>query len=175
MRRALFAIVGVLLVAAVAYYFLIRDTTVAPRVYVPELASTIGTGSAAVGVSEKGEIVRWLPVPDEPPLPHLSISEVPKGGHLAGPVREQALVLGAAPVALRPYIERAYLGESGIDVDLTSGIELRFGDASQARRKWKAAAAILADPETTALDYVDLLAPNRPTTGGSGHLLPELP
>jgi len=174
-RRALLAIAGVLLVAAAAYYFLIRDTTVTPHVYVPELASTIGTGSEAVGVSTKGEVVPWLPVPDEPPLPHLSISEVPKGGHLAGPVREQALVLGAAPVALRPYVERAYLGESGIDVDLSSGIVLIFGDASQAQRKWKAAAAILADPETTALDYVNVLAPNKPSVGGSGHLLPELP
>ena len=175
MRRALAAIVGVLVVAAAVYYFLVRDTTVTPRVYVPELASTIGTGSEAVGVSEKGEIVRWLPVPDEPPLPHLSIAEVPKTGRLAGPVREQALVLGAAPAAFRPYIERAYLGESGIDVALPSGIELRFGDASQAKRKWKSVAAVLADPETTALDYVNVVAPNRPDTGGSGHALPELP
>lgn len=175
MRRALVAIVGLLVVVGAGYYFLIRDTTVAPRVYVPELASTIGTGSEAIGVSEKGKIVPWLPVPEETPLPHLSISEVPKAGHLAGPVLEQALVLGATPVPIRPYVERAYLGENGIDVDLTSGIELRFGDASQAKRKWRAAAAVLADPETTALDYVDLTAPNRPSTGGSGHALPELP
>jgi hypothetical protein len=174
-RRALLAIVGVLLVAAGAYYFLVRDTTVAPRVYVPELASTIGTGAEAVAVSEKGEIVPWLPVPEEASLPHLSISEPPKSGRLAGPVREQALVLGAAPVAFRPYLERAYLGESGIDVDLTSGIELRFGDASQAKRKWKAVAAVLADPETTALDYVNVVAPNRPSYYGSGHTLPEPP
>jgi len=174
-RRALLAIIGVLLVAAAAYYFLVRDTTVTPRVYVPELASTIGTGSEAAGVSEKGEIVPWLPVPEEIALPHLSISEVPKGGQLAGPAREQALVLGAAPVAFRPYLERAYLGESGIDVVLTSGIELRFGDASQAKRKWRAVAAVLADPETTALDYVNVVAPNRPAAYGSGHILPELP
>ena len=42
---------------------------------------------------------------------------------------------------------------------LRSGIELRFGDASQAATKWKAAAAVLADPSITALDYVDLHAP----------------
>jgi hypothetical protein len=174
-RRALLAIAGVLLVAAAAYFFLVRDTTVAPRVYVPELASTIGTGSEAVGVSTKGEIVPWLPVPEEPPLPRLPISEVPKGGRLSGSVREQALVLGATPAPLRPYVERVHMGESGIDVVLTSGIELGFGDASQAERKWKAAAAILADPETTALDYVNLHAPNRPATSGSGHALPELP
>jgi hypothetical protein len=174
-RRLLVVLVGALVAAAAVYYFVVRDTTEAPHVYVPELASTIGTGSDAVGVSTRGEIVPWLPVPDEPPLPHLPISEVPKGGRLAGPVLEQAKVLGAAPVALRPYIERVYLGESGIDVYLTSGIEVRFGDASSAKRKWKALAAVLADPQTTALDYVDLHAPNRPATRGSGHTLPELP
>ena len=147
----------------------------APRVHAPELASTIGSGSDAIGVSSKGEVVPWLPVPEEPPLPRLPITEVPKGGRLAGPVLQQARVLGAAPAALRPYVERVHRGESGIDVDLTSGIELRFGDASQAKRKWRAAAAVLADPQITALDYVDLHAPNRPATYGSGHLLPELP
>jgi hypothetical protein len=100
---------------------------------------------------------------------------VPKSGHLAGPVREQARVLGAAPAALRPYVERSYYGESGVDVDLTSGIELRFGDASQAKLKWRAAAAILADPSIAALDYVDLHAPGRPAYAGEGHSLPPAP
>jgi hypothetical protein len=174
-RRRLLVIAAVLVAVGVVYFFFVRDSSVAPRVYVPELASTIGSGSEAIGVSTKGEVVPWLPVPEEPPLPRLPISAAPKGGQLAGPVREQALVLGAAPVALRPFLERVYLGESGIDVDLTSGIELRFGDASQAERKWRAVAAVLANPETTTLDYVNVVAPNHPSTGGSGHALPELP
>ena len=92
-----------------------------------------------------------------------------------GPPHEfvpQARVLGAAPATLRPYIERSYYGESGVDVELRSGIELRFGDASQVAAKWKAAAAVLADPSITALDYVDLHAPGRPAVYGSGHTLP---
>ena len=72
---------------------------------------------------------------------------------------EQVRVLGAAPAALRPYVEGSYYGESGVDVNLTSGIELRFGDSTQVARKWRAAAAVLADPSVTALDYVDLHAP----------------
>lgn len=175
MRRRLLVIAGVLVAVAAVYFFFVRDTTVTPNVYLPELASTIGSGEEAVGVSARGEVVPWLPVPDEPPLPQLPISEVPKGGRLSGPVLEQALVLGAAPLAFRPYLARVYMGESGIDVEMTSGIELRFGDASQAKRKWRSVAAVLADPETTALDYVNVLAPNRPTSGGSGHVLPELP
>jgi hypothetical protein len=60
-------------------------------------------------------------------------------------------------------------------VKLRSGIELRFGDASQAALKWKAAAAVLADPTIEALDYVDLNAPAHPAIGGSGHTLPPAP
>jgi cell division septal protein FtsQ len=165
----------VVLVAALVYFFVVRDSSVAPTVRVPELTSVIGSGDAAVGVESTGRIVRFLPVPEEPPLPQLPISEVPKGGRLTGPVLEQARVLGAAPPALRPYVERSYYGESGVDVDLTSGIELRFGDDSQAARKWRAAAAVLADPSITALDYVDLHAPSRPAVRGSGHSLPETP
>ena len=66
---------------------------------------------------------------------------------LAGPVLAQAKVLGGgAEGAAPPYVERSYFGESGVDVILTTGIELRFGDASQAKQKWRAAAAILANP-----------------------------
>ncbi len=81
-------------------------------------------------------------------------------------------MLGAAPATLRPYIESSYYGETGVDVVLRSGIELRFGDASQAAAKWKAAAAVLADPSVTTLDYVDLHVPGRAAVGGSGHTLP---
>ena len=49
---------------------------------------------------------------------------------------------------------------------LTGGIDLRFGTESQARAKWAAAAAVLADPEVTSLGYVDLQVPSRPAIGG---------
>jgi hypothetical protein len=154
------------------YWFAIRDSTVVARVHVPIITSTIGTGSEAVAVSSTGEVVRFMPVPENVELPHLPLTEVPKGHRLTGHPLEQARVLGAAPPALQPYIERSYYGESGVDVVLSSGIELHFGDDSQAARKWRAAAAVLADPTIVALDYVDLLAPGRPAIYGSGHTLP---
>ncbi len=168
---------GILAVVAVAavWYFLIRDTTLAPSVRVPEPTATIGSGEGAVGVTAGGAIVPWWPLPREPELPQLPLSEPPKGGRLAGPMLQQARVLGAAPAALRPYLANSYYGESGVDVETTAGIELRFGDYSQARRKWRAAAAVLADPTITALDYVDLHAPQHPAYGGSGHSLPPPP
>lgn len=176
MKRRLAAI-GILAVAvfAAAWFFLIRDAVVTPTVYVPEAAATLGGGEEAVAVTPEGTIVPWLPLPEDAELPELPAAEPPRGGRLSGPMLEQARVLGAAPAALRPYLARSYYGESGVDVELTTGIELRFGDASQAAKKWKAAVAVLADPTIEALDYVDVQAPTHPAVGGSGHTLPPPP
>jgi cell division protein FtsQ len=163
-------------VLAVALYLLVlTDTKTEPHVVLPRATATIGSGSEAVGVGPNGEILDWLTLPEEVELPRLPSSSAPDKPRLAGSLLEQARVLGAAPAALRPYLEDSYYGESGVDVELRSGIELRFGDASRAEGKWRAAAAVLADPSVTTLDYVDLHAPRRPAVGGSGHTLPALP
>ena len=178
MSSGLWKGIGVVLVVIVAGFVaqkLFGDKTTTGTVRVPAPVATIGSGEDAVAVTAGGAVVRWWPLEDEPALPRLPLSEPPRGGHLAGPMLQQARVLGAAPPALRPYLASSYYGESGVDVETSSGIELRFGDASLAEQKWKAAAAILADPEITALDYVDLQAPRRPSYGGSGHTLPPAP
>jgi hypothetical protein len=174
-NRALVALAVVLAVAVGAYWFVVRTGSADPHVTVPKLVATIGEGGEAVGVSSGGAVVRWLPLPEERPLPQLSLDEVPKGGRVRGPALEQVRVLAAVPDELRPYVAGSYFGESGVDVELTTGIELRFGDASQAPRKWKAAAAILADPSVTALDYVDLHSPARPSYDGEEYELPPPP
>jgi hypothetical protein len=174
-RRWVAAIVLVVVAVAAGWWFLVRDKTVTAEVEVPVLTSTIGSGKDAIAVSSTGRIVKFLPVPQDPPLPTLPISEVPKGGRLSGTVLEEALVLGAAPAALRPYLARAATGELGVAVELTSGIDLYFGDASQRARKWKAVAAVLADPNVTSLDYVNVIAPTHPTKSGEGHGLPPAP
>ncbi len=164
-----------LLAAGLLYWLALRDTTVEPHLVQPQATATIGSGSEAVAVGPDGQILAWLPLPADAKLPQLPLSEAPKSGRLAGPALEQARVLGAAPATLRPYLASSSDGESGVDVELRSGIELRFGDASHAAEKWRAAAAVLADPSITALDYVDLHAPGRPAVGGSGHTLPPPP
>lgn len=171
--RFLWVLLAVIAAGAVAQ-LLFGGKTVEPHLKPLVATATIGTGSEAIAVGPDGQILAWLPLSEEQPLPSLPLSTPPKGGKLAGPVLEQARVLGAAPAALRPYLESSYYGETGVDVRLRSGIELRFGDASQAAMKWKAASAVLADPSITALDYVDLHAPGRPAVGGSGHTLPPL-
>jgi hypothetical protein len=173
--RIAFAAVAAALALVAVYWFAIRQDTAEPKVSVPRLAATSGEGPDAVAVAANGSLVRWLPVPEEPPLPRLPLEAPPKGGRVEGQALEQVRVLAVVPDALRPYIASSRYGESGVDVELTTGIELRFGDASRARRKWRVAAAVLADPEVTALDYVDLHAPGHPALGGSGHELPALP
>ncbi len=174
LRGTVVLVVAVILIAFV-YQRLFGDTTLAPRLVSSEPVAVVGTGSSAVAVAADGTILAWLPAPKEGSLPKLPLETPPKGPRLKGSVLEQARVLGAAPAGLRPYLENSYFGESGVDVTLAGGIELRFGDSTQAARKWRAAAAVLASPSTTTLDYVDLHAPGRPAIGGSGHTLPPVP
>jgi len=174
-RRALAVLAVALVAAAAVYWFFVRDTTVAPRLQGLALAATIGSGEDAVPVSADGRILRWLVLPEDLTLPLLPLDEPPKGERVEGPVRQQARVLGAVPPALRPYVAGSRYGERGVEVELSSGIELYFGDASQVERKWKAAAAVLANPQIEALDYVDLQSPAHPAIGGEGHLLPPVP
>ena len=125
----------------------------------PKLAATIGEGDEAVGVAGNGAVVRWLPLPEEPPLPRLPLDEVPKGGRVRGPALEQVRVLAAVPDALRPYVAGSYFGESGVDVELTTGIELRFGDATQAAAE---VARGGRDPRRSLGDRARLCRPARP-------------
>jgi hypothetical protein len=174
-RRAL-AILALVGVAALAvYYFVVRDTVVAPHLRGLALAATIGSGEDAVPVNDRGEVLAWLALPEGLSLPELPLDEPPAGKRVKGPVLEQARVLGAVPPALRPYVASSRYSESGVVVELDSGIEVRFGDASQAALKWKAAAAVLADPEIEALDSIDVNSPARPSYEGEGHLLPPVP
>jgi hypothetical protein len=174
LRGTVGLVVAVILIAFI-YQRLAGDDAVTPRLVSSRPVAVIGSGSSAVAVAADGTILAWLPPPKQGSLPELPLEAPPKGPRLQGPALEQARVLGAAPPALRPYVEGSYFGETGVDVNLTSGIELRFGDSTQVARKWRAAAAVLADPSVTALDYVDLHAPAHPARRGSGHALPPIP
>ncbi len=172
MKRLLLPILAAVVAAAALYLLVLREDTVAPSVRLPEPVAAIGVGSGAVSVGGGGQVLEWLPPPEDESLPLLPASEPPPSGRLAGPMLQQARLLAAASAELRPYLRSSSYGERGIGVELRSGIELRFGDATQARAKWRAVAAVLADPSIEALDYVDVQAPRRPAVGGSGHVLP---
>jgi cell division protein FtsQ len=134
---------------------------------------SIGSGSNAVAVAGDGTILRGLPA-EHLHLPALPLSTAPKGPRLGGPMLEQAQVLGATPAGLLRYVDHTFNGQSGIDVSLAGGVILRFRDASEAAKKWKAATAVLSDPNLGPLDYVDLSVPTRPAVGGVGHTPPPI-
>jgi hypothetical protein len=171
--RGAIVILAVILIAFVAQK-VFGGKTVEPHLVSSEPVARIGSGSEAVAVAGDGTVLTWLSLPEDSHLPQLSLGSAPKGPRVQGPVLEQVRVLAATPPALRPYVASSQSGESGVEVELSSGIELLFGRASDAARKWRAAAAVLADPSITSLDYVNLLAPGRPEVGGSGHTLPPI-
>lgn len=176
MRRLARGVIVILAVIVVAFVVqkIFGGKTVEPRLVSSEPVAVIGSGSDAVAVADDGTVLTWLALLEDSPLPLLPLSSAPKGRRLEGPALEQVRVLAAAPAALRPYVASSSFGESGVDVELSSGIELRFGSAADAARKWRATAAVLADPSITALDYVDASAPGHPAVGGSGHALPPI-
>jgi cell division septal protein FtsQ len=137
-------------------------------------AALIGDGEDAVAVAEDGTLMPGLAT-DALDLPLLPLDRVPDGERLGGPMLDQALVLGAAPEALRPALAGVERSGERVVVNLAAGIELRFGAPVRVEEKWRAAAAVLADPTLTSVGYVDLSAPNRPAVGGVGAALPPAP
>jgi cell division septal protein FtsQ len=168
-------LIAVVIVAGFAAQRIFGSEAVTGKLVSSRPVAVIGSGSDAVPVADDGTVLAWLHLSEEVLLPRLPLEAPPKTPRVQGPVLEQVRVLAAAPADLRPYLAASRFGESGVDVELTSGIELRFGNAAAAARKWRAAAAVLANPQVTALDYVDLHAPGRPDIGGSGHTLPPVP
>jgi hypothetical protein len=173
-KRAI-AVICAVIAAGAIYQLAFGERTVSGKLRFPVPVATLGGDEDAVVIASDGSAIEWFEPSEESPLPQLPAVELPRSGRLAGTMREQARVLGAAPPELRPHLSRSLYGETGVEVELRSGIELRFGDASQAALKWRSAAAVLADPAIESLDYVDLHAPPRPAIGGSGHTLPALP
>ncbi len=101
-------------------------------------------------------------------LPPLQLEAEPGAGTVGADDLELLRVIKAAPQKLTPLISGGALShDNGPVLTLGDGIELRFGDDSQARAKWIAAAAVLADPEVTTLSYIDLTSPSRPAAGGA--------
>jgi hypothetical protein len=179
-KRALAALVVVIVLALAVYLLFLRSDGGSPEsapVKPPHAVARIGEGSKAIAVDQRGEVDPKLKVPKKPPLPLLPLKAPPKGGRVKGPVLEEVEVLAAAPPALSPYLASTSFDEKegGVSVETTAGIALRFGNASKAAEKWKDAAAILADPTITALDYVDLQAPSHPSFAEGEHELPPAP
>jgi hypothetical protein len=191
-KRIGLALVAVAVVAVAVYWFALRDSSTTTAKAEPVRAvAQIGEGKRVILVGSDGRLLGSTSGESEAKskgpgkskdagkaeghsdqLPVLPLKERPKGDRVKGHVLEQVHVIAAAPKALRHYIAATNYGKTGVDVEFTSGIEIRFGEDRGAEKKWKAAAAVLADPSVTMLSYVDVHAPTRPTVYGEEHELP---
>jgi hypothetical protein len=174
-KRIALVLVAVAIAAVAVYWFALRDSsTTTAAADKPRPVAQIAEGKRVIVVADDGRLLGTASGSgkSKSKLPVLQLKERPKGDRVKGHVREEVDVIAAAPNALRHYIAATGYGQTGVDVELSSGIEIRFGDDRQAAKKWKAAAAVLADPSVTLLSYVDVHAPTRPTVGGEEHELP---
>jgi cell division protein FtsQ len=123
-------------------------------------------GDRDVAVASDGSLLPGLSL-DGLSLPTIHVDQMPDAGRLDGTALDDARVVGAAPRPLQPLIaDVTTTSDDGIVAGLKGGIDVRFGTASNARDKWAAAAAVLADPKVTSLEYVDVQVPSRPAIGG---------
>ena len=124
------------------------------------------SGESEVAVAGDGTILRGLHV--EGRLPVVEVEGSIAGKRLNGrPALRAAAVAGMAPAVLRRRIEEIeQTDDEGLVASLREGPELIFGDASQLRAKWAAAARVLADAKARGASYVDLRIPGRPAAGG---------
>lgn len=123
-------------------------------------------GDRHVAVASDGSLLPGLSL-DGLSVPTIHVDQLPDAGRLGGTALDETRVVGLAPDPLRPLIEGvATSSDYGIVATLKGGIDVRFGAAAKERAKWAAAAAVLADPKVTSLQYVDVQVPSRPAIGG---------
>lgn len=94
--------------------------------------------------------------------------EPPTGARLREPVALAAvIVLGAAPVALAPFVVRAFNGSEGLTLAMRNGLLVYFGNSLRPHAKWLSLARVLVSPSAAGASYVDVRLPERPAAGFS--------
>jgi cell division protein FtsQ len=142
-------------------------------VTVREDGSIYGEGSDALLIATDGTVLGPA-AGEEDALPLIGEGDPPEQGSsgqvetgsegetLTGRALKQALVLGATPPAIRSFVTGSRMTPEGVEVTLDDGLTLLFGDPSHSDQKWRAAAALIADPSFDTSSYVDLTVPRRP-------------
>jgi cell division septal protein FtsQ len=130
-------------------------------------------GSRSVPLAADGSLLEGVQVEGDG-LPQVQVGTLPASGRLSGEPLAEALVVGSAPQQLRKLIDdTSFSSDYGVVVTMR-GIEVRFGTGGDAASRWRALAAILADPSLTSVTYVDLRVPSRPAVGGTSDPSPAI-
>lgn len=125
-----------------------------------------GAAGGDVALSSDGVVLRGIRTEER--LPVLATGGSVRGDRVAGRrAREGLRVMGAAPEALRPEIERvSWTGARGLVARARSGPKLIFGDGRNAARKWQVVVAVLNDPDLVSVSEIDVRVPDRPALIG---------
>lgn len=142
------------------------------RVTVRKDGSIMGEGAEAMLIATDGTVLGpaggqeselpLLTLPNQGGEESVAAEKPAAGEKLTGRAQAQAIVLGATPPELRPFVERSRYSPNGLEVILDTDLVLLFHDASHAGQKWRAAATMIAEPEVESGSYVDLTVPRRP-------------
>lgn len=128
--------------------------------------SIFGKGSDALLIATDGTVLG--PADGlETTLPLITDGDPPSDGSLTGRALSQAVLLGATPPELRSHVKDSVMTPEGVEVRFDNDLVMLFGDSSHADQKWRAAAALIADPEFDISSYVDLSVPRRPAVTAS--------
>jgi cell division protein FtsQ len=157
---------------AVAPYAVVKDIRVETHfphemqitVIEHHAVAAVDIDGAAVPVAADGTLLRGRVAGAR--LVRLDVPAANGGGHLTSRRGLDAVaVMGAAPEALRGYVQGIQYGPDGMRITLRNGPLLEFGDATRARAKWIAAARVLGDPRAAGASYLDVRIPERPVAG----------
>ena len=129
-------------------------------------AAVLVLRGSRVPVAGDGSILAGIPVRSQ--LPEVKVEGASPGRRLGpGTALDAVRVAGGAPRPLSGRLEWvARQRGKGIVVGVKDGPDLVFGDATRIAAKWAAAVRVLADPDATGADYVDVRIPERPAAGG---------
>jgi cell division septal protein FtsQ len=132
------------------------------KLYRPVAA--IGNGGApAVAVTADGRLLKGIPTSGLPRISGQVQGDRVSGGETLTSLKLLASAPGSLLARVSQIRSQVHLG---IVVILSNGPAIYFGDTTDLRAKWAAAASVLADPRTAGASYVDVRVARRPAVGG---------
>jgi cell division protein FtsQ len=132
-----------------------------------EPVAALEVGDRTIAATGSGLLLRGVTASEE--LPVIRMDAAPAGDRVDNGNTLTALAIsGAAPQELHRRIDRLWTGPKGMMLALVDGPDLIFGTAADARRKWLAAARVLADPGAAGATYLDVRTAERVAAGGIG-------
>jgi cell division protein FtsQ len=129
------------------------------------VAALAGEQGQRVPVTGSGIILRGITADRD--LPSVFVNRQPTGARITDKDILNALEVAAkAPDPLRGRTEELIVDDRGVIATLHNGPELVFGNGQDARKKWAAAARVLAEISAQGATYLDLRIPGRVAAGG---------